>query len=440
MSFPENYWLISSGIFMVALVFLVIALRYRQKKYLVDNLPTSKVQGVFVGLVEVKGTAEAEKPLRSYLADESVVHYQWRVQEHWRKRERETYRDSKGKTKTRTRTRSGWKTVASDEERIPFYLRDDTGILRILPDGAKVEPKTLFDQTCRRKDPLYYQKGPRRAVANSTHKRRFIEEAVPLHQSLYVVGKAREREDMVAPEIAHDPDARLFLISTRTASQVSRGYALAAWALALVAFLLIVGGQWFLWNEHPAMVEKMRPYSFLFGSAFLVGWFLGWIWIAYNSLVDLRQRMKRAWSLVEIQLKRRSDLIPQIVSIVKGLKDHEKTLQSELAELRTQSAATEPGAEGPDPAGVKPCLLAIREAYPSLKSDETFLQLQQQLSETEQRIALARSYFNEVCTFFNTRLEVIPDRFIAKLGTFSPHPLIVAENFERASVQVDLAP
>lgn len=437
--FPENYWVVSGVLFLVAFIFLLLALHYRKKKYLVDDLPTSKVQGVFVGLVELKGTAEAEAPLTSYLAGKSVVQYKWWVQEHWRKTERETYRDSNGKTRTRTKTRSGWKTVASNEAHTPFYLRDDTGVLRVLPEGAKIEPQRVFSETVTRVDPLYFDKGPATAVLNSTHKRRFVEEAIPLHQSLYVVGQAREREDVVAPEIAHDPNARLFLISTRTAAQISRGFAISSWLLALSALALIVGGQWFFWNEHPGMLDAMRPYSLLFAGGFLVVWFLGWLWIAYNSLIDLRNRMRRAWSLVEVQLKRRADLIPRIVEIVKGLKDHEQALQVEMAQLRTQATATEPGLEGPDPEGVAPSLMAIREAYPALKSDEAFVDLQRQLSETEQRIALARSYFNDVCTFFNTRLEVIPDCFVAKLGPFAAHPLIEAQNFERASVKVNLA-
>jgi hypothetical protein len=81
----------------------------------------------------------------------------------------------------------------------------------------------------------------------------------------------------------------------------------------------------------------------------------------------------------------------------------------------------------------------VTEAYPNLKSDPAFLALQQQLIETEQRVALARSYFNDIATFFNTRLEIVPDRWIAALGGMRPQALLAATDFERAAVPVKLA-
>ena len=85
---------------------LFFALRAGKRKRLMDNLPTSKTTGVFIGLVELKGTAEAERPLISYLAGQSCVHYQWRVEEHWSRSVTETETDSDGKTRTRTRQES----------------------------------------------------------------------------------------------------------------------------------------------------------------------------------------------------------------------------------------------------------------------------------------------------------------------------------------------
>ena len=436
---PNEYWIFHAVAFVVALGLLIAALLYRRKKHLIDDLPTSKVQGVFIGLVELKGTAETENPLTSELAAERCVYYTYRVEEHWRRTETETYRDKDGKTKTRKKTRSGWKTVRQHTEEQPFYLRDDTGVIRVLPEGAKVEGDTVFSRTVGQGDPLYYDKGPRTAIADSTYERRFVEQAVPLHKPLYLVGKARERDDIVAPEIAHDPTARMFLISTRTAEQVSRGYAWASWGLALGGALALGAGQFFFWQEHaPA---TLSPYLSLlpWWLGYISFWFFGWLWITYNSLVDLHQRLRRAWSQVDVQLKRRSTLIPKIVSVVRGLKEHEGTVQTTLAELRTQAEATEPGESGPDPRGCSGKIRALKEAYPTLKSDEAFLNLQKELSSTEQRIALARGYFNEVCTFYNTRLGIIPDGWIAKLGRFQPHPLISAEDFERAPVPVNLA-
>lgn len=94
---------------------------------------------------------------------------------------------------------------------------------------------------------------------------------------------------------------------------------------------------------------------------------------------------------------------------------------------------------GPDPEAVSSYVKVVVERYPELKADASFLDLQKNLVDTEQRIALARSYFNDIATFHNIRLEIIPDRFIAALLAMKPRPLISAKNFERAPVDVTLA-
>jgi hypothetical protein len=425
---------------MLAVVMLVVALRAAKKQRLVDDLPTSKTTGVFIGLVELKGTAEVQTPLRSYLAGGACVWYSWNVQEHWSRTVTETYTDSDGKTQTRTRTESGWTTVAQGGEQIPFYLRDDCGVILVRPEGATIEPVTVFDETCGQFEALYYAKGPAGAVANSDHRRRFVEKAVPLHAMLYVVGQARERSDIVAPEITEDKDAPMFLISTRSEEQVSRGLGLTFWLTAIFGLVLVVAG--FVWGDARHGFYPQSPNALKYvaiGFAYLFSWALGWIWMAYNSLVNLRQRVRQAWSNVDVQLKRRNDLIPNLVNAVKGLRDYERNLQTELAALRAQLTATPPGVAGPDHDGCVPLLMAVSERYPEVKADGSFLNLQKNLTETEQRIALARGYFNDIATFYNTRLQVVPDRFIAAMGGMQPQTLMTASGFERAPVTVDFA-
>ena len=165
---------------------------------------------------------------------------------------------------------------------------------------------------------------------------------------------------------------------------------------------------------------------------------LAWILNVYNSLVNLHNRVKQGWSQVDIQLKRRYDLIPNLVKTVEGYRCYESDVQTLIAELRSQSQATAPGEKGSDFKGMAPLINIISEKYPELKASQSFLRLQQQLSETEQRIALARDYYNDIATFYNTRLEIIPDRFVAFIARLRPRTLMGAADFERAPVQVKL--
>jgi hypothetical protein len=152
-------WLIGYGASAVggalALLLLYFSVAADRRRRLLHDLPTSKTTGVFIGLVELQGTAEAERPLTSFLANQACVYFQWSVEEAWSRTITETYTDSDGKTQTRTRTESGWTTVAEGGEAIPFYLQDDCGIIRVQPDRASIEAETAFDETCTPADPLY---------------------------------------------------------------------------------------------------------------------------------------------------------------------------------------------------------------------------------------------------------------------------------------------
>ncbi len=172
----------------IGLVMLLFALGKGKRKRLVDDTPTCKTTGVFIGLVELKGTAEVEGALTSYLAEQACVHYQWSVEERWSRTVTETYTDSEGRTQTRTRHESGWATVASGGEMTPFYLQDDCGVVLVVPTGADIEPVTMFEETCTPLNGLYYSKGPAFPVPHSDFIRQFVERGIPLHQELYVMG------------------------------------------------------------------------------------------------------------------------------------------------------------------------------------------------------------------------------------------------------------
>jgi hypothetical protein len=422
-------------------VCLWLSLRLRRRCRLLHDLPTSKVRGAFIGLVELKGTAESETPFTSYLSGTVCTLYNWHVDERWSRTVTETITDSKGNTTTRTRTESGWTTVAKGGERAPFYLQDDTGAILVRPEGAKIEPLTLFSEQVSRGDPLYYGKGPNTSVSDSDHVRQFVETGIPLHAPLFVVGPARERTDVVAPEIAAQRDAALFLISTRSEEKVSSSLGGWSWFWWILG-LLIAGGPlaFIVYSVRDARL----PSIYLYGTAAIPACYLaaaatGWIWMVYNSLVGLRQRVRQGWSLIDVQLKRRHDLLPTLVTTIAALSDHERDVQEAVAALRAQATATPPGVTGADFEGVSARLRVVIERYPQLTAQPAFTALNKELVETEQRVALARTYYNDIATHYAARLEIVPDRWVARLGAMTPEPLLAAASFERAAVPVSFA-
>lgn len=423
---------ITAGLGLLALLFLRLSHCSNRRRRLVEALPTSQVQGVFIGLVELKGTAESEAPFTPYLSDQPCVLYSWTVAEHWRRTVTETYTDSEGRTQTRTRVESGSSVVASGGESAPFYLKDSTGVLLVHPEGADLRPATLFSETCTPFNSLYYEKGPPGAIMDSTFTRTFTESGILLHSDIFLVGKARERSDIVAAEIAAEKESPLYLVTVQTEEQVLRGYGTSLRVWNVLGLLASGGAGWVFLQHWPAVFCAAGIYAGV--------WALTWVWMVYNSLVDTRNRVRQAWSLLDVQFKRRHDLIPNLIQCIDALKSHEQDVHEAVAQMRTQLTATAPGRSGPDFHGVARTVAGLAESYPALKTDAAFNALQKQLIGTEQRIALARAYYNDIATAYNTRIEVMPDALLAKLTGFAPRQLLSAEDFERAVVPVQLAP
>jgi len=438
---PALFFLLVAAVALLALVAVVMSVRSsRMRRYLHDT-PTSPVAGVFVGDVEVQGTAETDGPLQTYLSEMPCVHHAWSIREHWQRWVTETYRDSKGNTRTRQRLESGATTIASGGAQIPFYLRDETGVLLIRPEGASIEPLQTVEFTCGPDHPSYYGKGPAGAVGDSIHRRTFHEDAIPLHRPLFIAGRARERSDLVAAEIAQDADARLFLITVRDERAIGRGYSIAAWVWAVLAMLLALGAAAIL-QARPGRSIGFDPVPFVVAVLACIAAIGGaWGWMAFNSIVTLRQRVRRAWSNIEVELSRRAELLPNLAAAVQGARLHERDTQQVLAVLRAQAAIApaEARAAGERVRGVMPVLRAVVEAYPDLTTQANFLALQGELSHTESRIALARSYYNGIAASFNTRLLVVPDRFLAAVARLKPFDLFQATDLERDVPQVQFA-
>lgn len=414
---------------LLPLWFWARALRLRR---LIQDLPTSKARGVFIGLVELKGTAEIEEPLTSYLAEAACVQFHWSVSEEWRRVVTYTVTDKDGNSRTETRVESGWTTVASGGLASPFHLVDETGSILVRPEGATIEGRAVFSETVTAFSDLYYGKGPSGGVIDSTGRRMFTESAVPLHAPVFVVGKARQREDVVAAEIAADPSAPMFLISTRSEDQVAGGHGWTIWLTGLLVLALPAGGWAVDRNQMgPADWPDLLPAGwFSLGAAGVL--LLAWLWQVFNSMTDLRNRVRQAESLVDIQLKRRNDLIPELVRVVEAARSHEAGVNEALAGLRAKAA-------GGQLTGLSGGIMGMAEAYPDLKANANFLSLQKELADTEQRIAMARDYLNDAITNANTRGERFPEGWVASLAGIRRLPLLVTEGIERQPVKVNLA-
>jgi LemA protein len=160
----------------------------------------------------------------------------------------------------------------------------------------------------------------------------------------------------------------------------------------------------------------------------------------YNRLVALRNRIDNAWSQIGVQLKRRYDLIPNLVNTVKGYAAHEKEIFEKVAEARNAaiSAKTVPDQAQAENqiTGALRQLFAVVEAYPDLKANQNFLALQEELTATEGRIAFARQFYNDTVLSYNNKVQQFPSRIIAGMFNFTPREFFQVEEAATGPVNV----
>ncbi len=169
---------------------------------------------------------------------------------------------------------------------------------------------------------------------------------------------------------------------------------------------------------------------------------LALVWI-YNRLVTLRTRVDNGWSQIDVQLRRRADLIPNLVGTVKGYAAHERELFERVTEARARSlgatgVADQADAENQVSAGLRQ-LLAVVENYPELKANQNFLALQEELIGTESKIAYARQFYNDQVMRLNTLIQSFPSSIVARAFGFQERPFFEIEEGTRGPVQVELS-
>lgn len=166
-----------------------------------------------------------------------------------------------------------------------------------------------------------------------------------------------------------------------------------------------------------------------------------WAIAVYNGLIRLKNRVDEAWSDIDVQLKRRYDLIPNLVSTVKGYASHEKEVFEKVTEARTramaaQSAGDKAQAENMLSQTLK-SLFAVAEAYPDLKANQNFLELQRELADTEDKIQASRRFYNGNVRDFNIKIQVFPNNIFAGMLNFTGREFFEAEAGEKEAVKVE---
>jgi LemA protein len=160
----------------------------------------------------------------------------------------------------------------------------------------------------------------------------------------------------------------------------------------------------------------------------------------YNSLASLKIKIKEAWSQIDVQLKRRTDLIPNLVETVKGYATHEKEVFEEVTKARASLMSATNAKEASDAnqslTGALGKLFAVAEAYPELKAQEGFVNLQKELSDTEDKVAYSRQFFNAVVRDYNSKIVTFPGNLVAGMFGFKQEEFFDATPEERQAVKV----
>jgi len=169
-----------------------------------------------------------------------------------------------------------------------------------------------------------------------------------------------------------------------------------------------------------------------------------WAVVLYNGLIRLKNRVEEAWSDIDVQLKRRYDLIPNLINTVKGYATHESETFQRVTEARTAAMQTQEVGSAKDQAQAENMLssalksiFAVSENYPDLKANENFLELQRELSDTENKIQASRRFYNGNVRDFNTKVEVFPNNIIAGAMKFTKREFFeVEDSKERENIDV----
>lgn len=387
------------------------------------DVPTTPAAAVFAGRNEVVGRAWVESPLTSRRVRAPCVWWEYVLEEEREHTRVVTSTDSKGNTTSRTERYRQFHEIERAGDRVgEIEVVDSSGSVLVRVDGAKVVPRQIHRVTFQReKEGGFFT----RMFDSATGEYRETEKAVVIGDLLFVVGEATLDPVRTVPILSRD-----VLVSTGTERDRVRWWSVGT-AVAVLAALGLVAAS-------VAVAVSPRdptdPVGWVPGVAVaLVGLTVAWGLTTYNRLRLVGQGVDRAKSLVDVQLRRRHDLIPALAEVVGAHTDHEAAL---LASIAGERSSTADGSIAEQTAQLRQ-VLAVGEAVPELRADESFADLRAELADTEDRIAATRTFYNDSLTLLRDRRAHLPSSLIARWIPQADDELFEADGFERTVPEIE---
>lgn len=414
-----------------AVAALVAWLLDRRRRTYAD-VATTPAAATSAGHVELKGRAWAATPLRSRRTDTPCVWWDYELEEEREHTRTVTSTDSQGRTTTRTETYREWHTVVTDEDKLPeIDLVDDTGAVTVRLGSARVVPRQTMRETFRDDGRLGERGLLARLFDNRTGRYRETERVVAVGDPLFVVGEAVLDERTGVPVVAGRP-----LVSTRSEASHLGRLGAAVTALVVAAGAALGVGVALLVSPTGATAASVAA-----GVAAPVALLLvAWVVTTYNRLRLLAESIERAWSLIDVQLQRRHDLVPALARVVAAHAEHERDLLAELTGARWQPGdhrAADLEAEAAAQTAALRRVVARAEGHPELTADASFLRLQEALADAETRIAASRRFYNDTLTLLRDQARRLPGLLVARWLDLGDRELLRAEPFERTVPPVE---
>ncbi|MFW6151464.1 MAG: LemA family protein [Verrucomicrobiota bacterium] len=388
---------IAGGGLVAAAVSFVLGFRKVRFKRCMENLPTSSTAGASYGLSEFKGIValpEDEEPLQSPLTFQPCVEYTYKVEE----------RRGVGKN-------AKWVTVVDEDDRRPFLCLDSEGSVLVDPDGADVISSWHF----RRRKGKY----------------RYSETRLEVNDPLYAIGECVIEPSTGDRLYLKDPDGSYpYILSNYIESTVMRKVAAKGVFLLTVSFAAIVLMTLTLFGFSGSFAATDYLAAALSAPLFMI--FITLV-LHFNDLVFLRERVERNLANIDVSLKKRHDLIPNLEKVVKTYMEHESGLQEAIAEMRgAYDAGVTSGNQARGEFMEKEYktlsrVLGVYENYPDLKANRSAAYLMRALVLLENEISFMRNGYNDAVETYNTRTQSLPDLFFAKIFGFGPKPFIRAK-------------